>query len=50
VINPIEPAYVRIYKGSDENDIHTTNDLFEIEAHNDFKQETVINAGSILEW
>jgi len=29
-----EPAYVRIYKGNDDADIITTNNLFEIEIHN----------------
>lgn len=32
-----DPVYVRIFKGTDEGDVHTTNNLFEIEAHNDFK-------------
>lgn len=36
-----EPIYVRVYKGQDEQDRFTTNNLFEIELHSDFKQETV---------
>jgi hypothetical protein len=34
-------AYVRIYKGMDQFDKITTNSLFEIEAHNFTKMETV---------
>ena len=32
-------CYVRIYKGNDEDDKITTNNLFEIEAHNELKVE-----------
>lgn len=38
---PGNPAYVRIFKGQDLNDRKTTNNLFEIEAHDDVKNETM---------
>ena len=47
---PGNPAYVRIFKGQDLNDQKTTNNLFEIEAHDDLKQETMQNNGMLLEW
>ena len=37
---PTKNVYVRIYKGIDENDRMTTNNLFEIEAHNESRQLT----------
>ena len=37
-----EPMYVRIYKGSDDSDIVTTNNLFEIEQHNSLYNDTVV--------
>ena len=32
------------------SDRFTTNNLFEIELHSDYKQETVINAGQLMQW
>ena len=45
-----DPAYVRIYKGNDDADIITTNNLFEIEQHNQGYSETVSQQGSFLTW
>ena len=39
-----------MYKGKDIDGVKTTHDLFEIEFHSDFKRETIINAGNVLEW
>ena len=39
-----------MYKGKDIDGVKTTHDLFEIEFHADFKRETIINAGNVLEW
>lgn len=47
---PAKNAYVRIYKGQDENDIHTVNNLFEIEAHEDKRLDTAESSGMELEW
>mmetsp|Transcript_11844 Transcript_11844/g.18232 ORF Transcript_11844/g.18232 Transcript_11844/m.18232 type:complete len:136 (-) Transcript_11844:278-685(-) len=47
---PGDPTYVRIYKGSEENDIITTNNLFEIEMHCQDYMETVSEQGSYLTW
>lgn len=47
---PSNNAYVRMYKGDDQLDTFTTNCLFEIEAHDDIKQETIIHAGRKLDW
>lgn len=47
---PTKNVYVRIYKGIDENDRMTTNNLFEIEAHNESRQLTTQNQGSMLQW
>jgi hypothetical protein len=47
---PGKNAYVRIYKGVDENDVHTVNNLFEIEAHDDKRGDTAENCGMELQW
>lgn len=39
-----------MYKGKDTEGAKTTHDLFEIEAHSDFKRETIVNGGNCLEW
>ena len=39
-------AYVRVYKGSDMSEIHTTNQLFEIERD----QEDMEESGGNLQW
>lgn len=45
-----DPAYIRIFKGQDPSDEYTSSQLFEIENHKDMKQETIQNAGNVLEW
>lgn len=39
-----------MYKGKDLDGAKTTHDLFEVEFHNDFKRETIVNGGNVLEW
>jgi hypothetical protein len=39
-----------MYKGRDLDGAKTTHDLFEVEFHTDFKRETIVNAGNVLEW
>lgn len=39
-----------MYKGKEVDGAKTTHDLFEIEAHIDFKRETIVNGGNCLEW
>lgn len=34
----------------DENDVHTVNNLFEIETHDDRRLDTAENSGMELEW
>jgi hypothetical protein len=45
---PGKNAYVRIYKGMEEIDIHTVNNLFEIEAHDALRSDTAENCGMEL--
>ena len=44
------PCYIRAYRGTNPADAKTTNSLFEIEAHDDVKQETVQSEGMRLQW
>lgn len=39
-----------MYKGKDLDGAKTTHDLFEVEFHHDFKRETIVNGGNVLEW
>ena len=47
---PAKHVYVRIYKGADQFDRTTTNNLFEIEAHNDSRSVSNGNLGRQLVW
>lgn len=44
--NKVLEAYVRVYKGTDEMESTTTNQLFEIE----MQKDSMDNSGSGLQW
>ena len=46
----MDPAYVRIYKGTNENDSITTNNLFSIEVHHPEYSDIMAQQGAFLTW